>query len=99
MAEQNQYEIDCVKRHCFVDLSDLESVVKQHIFHFSVYDFLWKDDMQGNYTDFISHDPGSAAIQREVYQMVPKNNPEKDFLNKFKSGICPLKRDLILYFF
>ena len=51
--------------------SDLQPVVKQHIFHFSMYDFLWKDDMQGNYTDFIKHDPGTPSIQREVsYSLV-----------------------------
>ena len=74
MAKPNQNEIEDARRRCFsfICVSDLESVIKQHIFHFSVYDFLWKDDMQGNYTEFISHDPGSAAIQREVYQVVPE---------------------------
>ena len=32
--------------------------MNQHLFHFGVYDFLWKDDMYGNFFDFIRHDPG-----------------------------------------
>ena len=49
---------------------ELQSVVKMHLFHFSLYDFLWKDDMQGNYVDFIRHDPGIEAIKREVMRLL-----------------------------
>ncbi|WAR07684.1 DYHG-like protein [Mya arenaria] len=45
---------------------ELEPVVNKHLFHFSYYNFLWKDDMHGNFKDFISRDPGMFAIKKEV---------------------------------
>ena len=44
--------------------------MKQHINHFGIYDFLWKDDMYGNYYEFIEHDPGKAAIHGEVERLL-----------------------------
>ena len=58
--------------------SELHSVVRQHLFHFSLYDFLWKDDMRGNYADFLRHDPGSAAITREVQRLLNVEQKVKD---------------------
>ena len=50
--------------------SDLERAVREHLFHFGMYDFLWKDDMCGNYREFIEHDPGTYAIKREVERLL-----------------------------
>ncbi|XP_060567478.1 dynein axonemal heavy chain 5-like [Ruditapes philippinarum] len=47
-------------------VQDLDPVVNKHLFHFSYYNFLWKDDMHGNFKEFISSDPGIFAIKREV---------------------------------
>ncbi|XP_053397319.1 dynein axonemal heavy chain 5-like isoform X6 [Mercenaria mercenaria] len=47
-------------------VQDLDSVVNKHLFHFSYYNFLWKDDMHGNFKEFITSDPGIFAIKREV---------------------------------
>ena len=35
-----------------------------------MYDFLWKDDMYGAYSEFIAHDPGNAAIHKEVERLL-----------------------------
>ena len=40
--------------------------MNRHLFHFSYYNFLWRDDMHGNFSEFISSDPGVVAIKREV---------------------------------
>ena len=40
--------------------------MSRHLFHFSYYNFLWKDDMHGNFNEFIAADPGALAIKREV---------------------------------
>lgn len=40
--------------------------MNRHLFHLSYYNFLWKDDMHGNFKEFIMADPGALAIKREV---------------------------------
>ena len=54
---------------CF-GISELDAVVKQHIFHFGLYDFLWKDDMLGDYEEFIQHNRELFAIEREVDRLL-----------------------------
>lgn len=44
----------------------MQTQINKHLFHFSYYNFLWKDDMHGNFNEFISADPGMLAIKREV---------------------------------
>uniref|UniRef100_A0A2C9K4Z2 AAA+ ATPase domain-containing protein n=1 Tax=Biomphalaria glabrata TaxID=6526 RepID=A0A2C9K4Z2_BIOGL len=50
--------------------NDLDRPVSQHLLHFSYYNFLWKDDMHGNFNEFISAAPGTIAIKREVERYV-----------------------------
>ena len=38
--------------------------------HFKLYDFLWQDDMLGNYYDFIKHEPGIIIIKKEVDRLM-----------------------------
>ncbi|XP_052708586.1 uncharacterized protein LOC128183562 isoform X10 [Crassostrea angulata] len=45
---------------------ELESTVNKHLFHFSYYNFLWKDDLHGNFKEFIMGDPGMFNIKKEV---------------------------------
>ncbi|XP_076466964.1 uncharacterized protein LOC143298129 [Babylonia areolata] len=47
-------------------IEELTGFVNRHLFHFSYYNFLWKDDMHGNFNEFIVADPGALAIKREV---------------------------------
>ncbi|OWF37572.1 Dynein heavy chain 5, axonemal [Mizuhopecten yessoensis] len=47
-------------------INEIDTVVNKHLFHFSYYNFLWKDDLHGNFKEFISADPGMFAIKREV---------------------------------
>lgn len=47
-------------------IEELSGYVQRHLFHFSYYNFLWKDDMHGNFHEFIVADPGNLAIKREV---------------------------------
>ncbi|KAL5009692.1 hypothetical protein ScPMuIL_011997 [Solemya velum] len=47
-------------------VEDLDSVVGKHLYHFSYYNFLWKDDMHGNFKEFISAEPGTPHIKKEV---------------------------------
>ena len=49
---------------------ELNSVVEQHIFHFSLYNFLWKDDMYGNYRQFVENKPTMTAMNTEVEQLL-----------------------------
>ncbi|CAH1799095.1 unnamed protein product [Owenia fusiformis] len=51
-------------------VEELQPIVQQHLHHFSLYDFLWKDDMHGDFYEFINHDPGLVAIQREVERLL-----------------------------
>lgn len=46
---------------------DLGPIVKQHLHHFSMYDFLWKDDLNASYLEFMKSDPGIGTIEREVF--------------------------------
>lgn len=46
--------------------ADLDPIVNKHLYHFSYYNFLWKDDLHGNFKEFITADPGMFAIKREV---------------------------------
>ncbi|XP_025098007.1 LOW QUALITY PROTEIN: dynein gamma chain, flagellar outer arm-like [Pomacea canaliculata] len=47
-------------------INELSGYVNRHLFHLSYYNFLWKDDMHGNFKEFIMADPGALAIKREV---------------------------------
>ncbi|XP_067674368.1 uncharacterized protein [Haliotis asinina] len=47
-------------------IEEMQTQINKHLFHFSYYNFLWKDDMHGNFHEFISADPGMVAIKREV---------------------------------
>ncbi|XP_059166583.1 dynein axonemal heavy chain 8-like [Physella acuta] len=51
-------------------IEELGSQVNRHLFHFSYYNFLWKDDMHGNFNEFIAAEPGMVAIKREVERYV-----------------------------
>ncbi|XP_055954878.1 dynein axonemal heavy chain 8 [Patella vulgata] len=57
--EQLKLQLACV-------IDEVDSHVNKHLFHFSYYNFLWKDDMHGNFSEFINADPGIRAIKREV---------------------------------
>ncbi|XP_071818739.1 dynein axonemal heavy chain 5-like isoform X4 [Apostichopus japonicus] len=59
-------------------VTDLQQTVDQHLFHFRFYDFLWRDDMYGTYYDFISNDPGTMTIKREVERLLHIENKIKD---------------------
>ncbi|XP_066278010.1 uncharacterized protein [Branchiostoma lanceolatum] len=54
----------------FSVIENLQKVVDRHIFHFKLYDFLWKDDMHTQFYEFISADPGTRAIKREVERLL-----------------------------
>ncbi|CAG5121564.1 unnamed protein product, partial [Candidula unifasciata] len=56
-------------------VDDFADLVDKRLFHFSYYNFLWKDDMHGNIQEFIMADPGEVAIKREVehYLHLEKN--------------------------
>lgn len=45
-------------------------MLRKHLFHFSCYDFLWKDDLHGNFAEFMESDPGTVALEREVERML-----------------------------
>ncbi|GFN75495.1 dynein beta chain, ciliary [Plakobranchus ocellatus] len=47
-------------------IDELGGLVNRHLFHFSYYNFLWRDDMYGNFNEFVMADPGVVAINREV---------------------------------
>ncbi|ESO89151.1 hypothetical protein LOTGIDRAFT_229063 [Lottia gigantea] len=59
-------------------IEELENYVHKHLYHFSYYNFLWKDDMHGNFHEFIAADPGIVAIKREVERFL---SIEKKVLN------------------
>ena len=46
--------------------SESEMAVNQHLFHFSYYNFLWRDDMHGSFFEFVSGEPSVQTIKREV---------------------------------
>ncbi|XP_070190368.1 uncharacterized protein [Littorina saxatilis] len=58
-VQELQSQLSCV-------IEELSGFVSRHLFHFSYYNFLWKDDMHGNFNEFIVADPGALAIKREV---------------------------------
>ncbi|XP_070568705.1 dynein axonemal heavy chain 5-like isoform X4 [Ptychodera flava] len=55
-------------------VDDLQRTVDHHLFHFRFYDFLWRDDMRGNFLEFINADPGQFAIKREVERLLHIEN-------------------------
>ena len=65
--------------------------MKQHLFHFSLYDFLWKDDMTGNYYEFVQHNPGLDSIKREVERLLKIEEKVKDIPESLPVGPICLK--------
>ncbi|XP_077977225.1 dynein axonemal heavy chain 8-like isoform X3 [Glandiceps talaboti] len=55
-------------------VDDLQRTVDHHLFHFRFYDFLWRDDMQGNFLEFINAEPGQYAVKREVERLLHIEN-------------------------
>ncbi|XP_064629693.1 uncharacterized protein LOC135488785 isoform X2 [Lineus longissimus] len=51
-------------------VEDLQPVMRQHLIHFGMYDFLWKDDLKGNFYEFISAEPGPFILNREVDRLL-----------------------------
>ncbi|KAJ8314952.1 hypothetical protein KUTeg_007102 [Tegillarca granosa] len=47
-------------------VDELQAIVNKHVFHFSYYNFLWKDDLHGNFKEFISAEPTMFVLKREV---------------------------------
>jgi dynein heavy chain len=64
--------------------------VKSHLAHFALYDFLWKDDMYGNYSEFIQHDPASHTINKEVDRLLSIEKKVGRELFLFSAQCCPL---------
>ena len=59
----------CHCRVCFV-AAELSSIMDEHVYHFSLYNFLWRDDMYGSYRQFIESKPTMAIIDAEVEQLL-----------------------------
>ena len=38
--------------------------------HFKLFDFLWQEDLNNMFNEFMKYDPGEAAIKREVERLV-----------------------------
>ena len=48
----------------------MRPVVKQHINHFKLFDFLWQEDLNNLFNEFMKYDPGEIVIKREVERLV-----------------------------
>lgn len=63
---------------------DIKPTVKQHVTHFKLFDFLWKEDLAHLFSEFMKYDPGEQAIKREVERLVKieeKVNIIPEYLN------------------
>ncbi|XP_074662754.1 uncharacterized protein LOC141915202 [Tubulanus polymorphus] len=76
-------------------IADLELILNKHIMHFQMYDFLWKDDIQGNFTEFIQHEPGPYFLRREVERLQRVESNIDDIPSNLPAGPVCLKTDLI----
>ncbi|BFZ10052.1 hypothetical protein BsWGS_13093 [Bradybaena similaris] len=83
-------------------VDDVADLVDRHLFHFSFYNFLWKDDMCGNVHEFIMADPGEVAIKREVENYLRLEKKIMDIPSRLPVGpviLCsdPVKDSLLSF--
>ena len=55
-------------------ISEIQLTLDKHLKHFKLYDFLWKDDMKGNFNEFMSSSPHTNQLQSEVQRMCDIQN-------------------------
>lgn len=60
------YISDCIDGDWSHLSLDLEPVISQHLHHFSQYNFLWKDDLNEVFKEFMKYEPGVITIENEV---------------------------------
>ncbi|XP_075255403.1 dynein axonemal heavy chain 5-like isoform X4 [Convolutriloba macropyga] len=79
---------------------EIQSTLDRHLRHFSLYDFLWKDDMKGNFEEFMESEPHTTRLQSEVQRMCDIQKAVTDIPMKIQIGpIClnstPVKNTLL----
>ena len=50
-------------------IAEIQITLDKHLRHFALYDFLWKDDMRGNFNEFMESKPHVTGLQKEVQRM------------------------------
>jgi dynein heavy chain len=50
-------------------ISEIGPSIKSHMIHFKLFEFLWKEDLNTLFDEFMKHDPGEFAIKREVERL------------------------------
>ncbi|XP_063714091.1 dynein axonemal heavy chain 5-like isoform X5 [Symsagittifera roscoffensis] len=81
-------------------ISEIQISLDRHLKHFTLYDFLWKDDMRANFKEFMESGPHTYRLQGEVQRMCDFQKAVDDIPLKIQVGpIClnsiPVKNTLL----
>ncbi|XP_078503742.1 dynein axonemal heavy chain 5-like [Lissotriton helveticus] len=77
------------------EIEELRPAANNQVFHLSCYDFLWKDDMNGQCKEFLVANPELPAIHKEVERLLHIKQQIEEFTEIFQVGCICLDFSLI----
>ncbi|RXM36617.1 Dynein heavy chain 5, axonemal [Acipenser ruthenus] len=87
--------IQHILRHINHVIISLKPTIEKHIFHYSYYDFLWKDDMNCQYTELTSVNCELLVINKVVERIHKIEQKIQDFSPVFQVGCLWLDSSVI----
>ncbi|XP_069461306.1 uncharacterized protein [Ambystoma mexicanum] len=87
--------IQLTSSHIAEVVTKLKPAANNQVFHLGCYDFLWKDDMNGQCKGFLAADPGLPAIHQEVERFLHIKKQIEEFTEVFQVGCICLDFSLI----
>ena len=73
---RNGPPVEKMLKRCWASgvVAEIQMTLDKHLRHLKLYDFLWKDDMRGNFTEFMTSSPHTTQLQSEVQRMCDIQN-------------------------
>ncbi|KAJ1151043.1 hypothetical protein NDU88_003830 [Pleurodeles waltl] len=87
--------VQCMFSHVSEVVTKLRPAANNQVFHLSCYDFLWKDDMNGQCKEFLAANPELPAIHKEVERFLHIRQHIEEFTEIFQVGCICLDFSLI----
>ncbi|XP_051780690.1 uncharacterized protein LOC114649411 [Erpetoichthys calabaricus] len=95
MAVKEDEDIKVIFSYIGHVISNLKPVIEKHIFSYSYYDFLWKDDLNSQFAEMTSKNPEHFIITREVERLQSIEGKIHDIPAVFQGGCIWLDCSLI----
>ncbi|KAG2467807.1 DYHG protein, partial [Polypterus senegalus] len=95
VAVKEDEDIKVIVSHIGHVISNLKPVIEKHIFSYSYYDFLWKDDLNSQFSEMTSKNPEHFIITREVERLQSIEGKIQDIPAVFQGGCIWLDCSLI----